>query len=178
MYRKILRFAIKCCEFLSRFCTNGGRRTQPPAAELLLRRYGQLERQHSSYNRIVHSTFYVSVVFVGILAGASQQFLGTYRGVFLFIFASGVFSAMLLWTRTYVNGRRSVAAQKAALKSALEATDYELWREASLNAYFPDEEPRDFWDSRACLKNGLLYSYYLLLILISIGAGLYTLTTL
>lgn len=135
---------------------------EPNQLQFLLDRYSQLNQRHNTNNQIVHTTFYLSVVFFGILLGGVPQISERRFRLALYIFAGFIFMAMFLWTRTYLNGRDEIARQKEAVLRELEATEYSFNHIDSIRQLFTDDDYRDFWETSE-IKDQLLQIYYLVL---------------
>lgn len=136
--------------------------------QFLISRYSQLNQQHTTNNQIIHTTFYLSVVFFGILLGGVSQLSDGIFKTALYLFAGFIFLAMLLWTRTYLNGRNVVTQQKETVLRELEAGQYSFKYADSVDQFFPDESRRDFWE-KSGFKDRLLQAYYLVLAALSVA---------
>lgn len=130
--------------------------------QFLMDRYHQLVDEQMLTNEIIHTTFYISIVVFGALIGVIPQ-TSTFltRGV-LSIFASGVFFAMFLWTKTYLNSRREITNQMAAIIEQFKESELVFEKISPPETYFsePADYRQDAWEQN-WTKERLLLLYYL-----------------
>ncbi len=113
-------------------------------------------------NEIIHTTFYISIVVFGALIGVVPQTSSLLTRGVLSVFAAGIFFAMFLWTKTYLNSRREITNQMALIIEQFEEAEFEFERISSPAAYFSDpaEYREDTWEQN-WTKERLLLLYYL-----------------
>ncbi|WP_275882456.1 hypothetical protein [Halorhabdus sp. BNX81] len=130
--------------------------------DFLMDRYSQLVEEQMTTNEIIHTTFYISIVVFGALVGVlpqSSTFLT--RGI-LSIFASGVFLAMFLWTRTYLNSRKEISNHLEDIINEFENVNFDFETVDSPDQFFsaPADYREDSWEQN-WTKERLLLLYYL-----------------
>ena len=129
--------------------------------QFLMDRYHQLVDEQMLTNEIIHTTFYISIVVFGALVGVIPQ-TSTFitRGV-LSVFASGIFFAMFLWTKTYLNSRQEITNQTAFITEQFEAAKFYFEKVYPPEAYFsePADYRRDAWEQNWTKER--LFLYYL-----------------
>ncbi|MFC5278960.1 hypothetical protein ACFPM1_09360 [Halorubrum rubrum] len=140
--------------------------------QFLSERYQQLSENQMQNNQIIHTTFYISVVFFGAMVGVIPTIETQPSRVGLYGFSVGVFLALLLWTRTYINRRVNEEKINEVL-TALNQENRTLGGIASPERYFPDpgDQRQDFWTKRRGrfgLKEIMLQSYYFGLAVIAV----------
>lgn len=133
--------------------------------EFLLQRYGQLCQQHANKNQIIHTTFYLSVIFFGILLGAVTQLSSREARSALYLFAAFIFFSMLLWTRTYENSRKELQLQENAIIQELKTWEFGFQNSDSVEAFIASGQVQDTWEKR---KEIILQIYYLSLSIFAI----------
>ncbi|RAW45594.1 hypothetical protein DQW50_08600 [Halorubrum sp. 48-1-W] len=140
-------------------------------------RYQQLTENQMENNQIIHTTFYISVVFFGAMVGVIPEIETRLSRVGLYAFSSGVFVSLLLWTRTYLNNRRVNEEKINEILTEMNREDRTLGGITSPEKYFPDpgDQRQDFWTKRKGrfgYKEIMLQSYYVGLALIAVLVGL------
>lgn len=135
--------------------------------EFLTLRYHRLVESTMKTNQIIHTTFYISVVALGGLASVAPS-LGNFaaRGS-LYVVTSVLFLAMLGLTKTYINSRKVLEHQMAALVEDIKRNDYDL-DNLTAGDYFSksSEYDQDSWESK---KDYALLSYYAAVAILFIG---------
>ena len=133
----------------------------------LLDRYSQLTELDANKNRIIHTTFYLSVVFFGILLGAFSSISSLPIRAVLYVYAAGIFASMLLWTRTYITSRNEIHKQKVRIVRELLTFDFDFESVDSSRAFFADGNYQEEWEING-RKEILLQLYYAILACLSL----------
>lgn len=132
--------------------------------DFMMTRYYQLIEQQLSTNEIIHTTFYISIVVFGAIVGVIPQLSAIEMRAPLYLFGAGIFFAMFLWTRTYLNTRQELEAQIATLLEQFSRSDSSFMNLDEIDQFFP--EPGDFrydrWEQN-WLKERMLMGYYVAL---------------
>jgi len=96
-------------------------------SEVLLLRYEQLNHSHYEHSKVIHTTFYLSVVF---FAGLLSVVLTTQvRDLFLGgigLFASFLFLILGNWAWRYLRGREEIKRRQQMVKEEISRHDYAL----------------------------------------------------
>ncbi len=96
----------------------------PTTVEILLHRFDQLNDAHYEHNQVIHTTFYLSVVFfAGLL---SIVFTTDPEGSLvplLSFFASIVFLFLGVWAWRYNHGREEIKHRKQMIREELQRLD-------------------------------------------------------
>jgi len=135
--------------------------------DFLLTRYSQINQKHSHHSEVIHRTFYLSLIFLGVIINAIIQSTDVLVQVSLCGLTALIFFALMLWTRTYTNGRKDFNRQKNEIIAELQQCEYGFSKIDQVNTLFPDDDNRDWWETSKP-KNYVLLSYYTSVILISI----------
>lgn len=138
--------------------------------EFLMNRYDQLVEQQMSTNEIIHNTFYISIVVFGALVSVIPQLEEFIIRSVLYVFASGIFFAMLLWNRTYLNTRAELQRHMSNVISEIERREFNFAMLNEPGDFFsgPGDFHHDRWEQN-WTKEKMLSLYYLTLSGISIG---------
>ena len=111
-----------------------------PAAngvESLLYRFEQLNHAHYEHNQVIHTTFYLSVVFfAGLLSIIFTSNPGNSFIPILSIFASFVFLLLGVWAWRYNHGREEIKKRKSMIQKELKQYDFEFSRNFSMSDTF------------------------------------------
>lgn len=134
----------------------------------LLDRYSQLTELDANKNRIIHTTFYLSVVFFGIMLGGFSSISSFPIRAVLYVYAAAIFVSMLLWTRTYITSRNEIHKQKVRIVQELLTFEFNFESVDSSRAFFADENYQEGWEANG-RKEILLQLYYALLAYLSLG---------
>ncbi|WP_254763736.1 hypothetical protein [Natrinema marinum] len=138
--------------------------------EFLLTRYQQLIDHQMGNNNIIHTTFYLSFVFFGVLLGVVPRTELRLARAALYVFAAAIFVSMFMWTRTYINDRDVTEAKRNAILRELNEGSYSCGDLESVERFFPDPgfQRRERW-SKGRRKELLLQAYYLALAALSVA---------
>jgi len=130
----------------------------------LMHRYDQLLKENMTTNEMIHNTFYISIVVFGALIGVVPQLASVLPRATVYLFAAGIFLAMFLWTRTYLNSRQEVETQMQQIVKSVEQLDDPINGNRPVEEYFskPDDFRQDRWE-QDWIKERILMLYYLAL---------------
>lgn len=135
--------------------------------EFLIQRYYELRDNQMQNNQIIHTTYYISIVFFGAMISFLPELSSDSLRLFSYLFASGVFISMLLWTHIYIKNRKDNEKIINMVLSKINSTDTDISDVDDLGEFFPDpnDERKDIGTKATWrgigLKEFLLYSYYL-----------------
>jgi tryptophan 2,3-dioxygenase len=138
--------------------------------QFLLTRYGQINQKHSLHSQVIHRTFYLSLVFLGVLLGAFTQLNSRSNRTILFLFAGLIFASLLLWTRTYHNGRNDFNRQREEIIDELEAMELSFSEIERVGEVFPKDAGREDWEKDSTTNRALQVYYVILSVSPIIGA--------
>ena len=134
-------------------------------AEVLLLRYEQLNHSHYEHSKVIHTTFYLSVVFfAGLL---SVVLTSQVRAVFLAgigLFASFLFLILGNWAWRYLRGREEIKRRQQMVKEEIGRHDYALSADRTIEDTFFFEHSERVEQ----FKKYFHLSYYAFLTLISL----------
>jgi len=139
--------------------------TNPERIDFLLTRYGQLTEKQSHYNTVIHRTFYLSLIFFGVVISAGSRFDIALKTASLFSGAAIIFVLLYYWTRSYQNGRNSVNNQKKSIIDELKYNDFSFYKLSGVKSIFPEydvkkSKEREDWEQNK-KTNRILRMYYL-----------------
>ncbi|MDS0474478.1 hypothetical protein [Natrinema sp. 1APR25-10V2] len=148
---------------------DGDQESELGELEFLLTRYHQLVEHQMGNNNIIHTTFYLSFVFFGVLLGVVPRTELRLARAALYVFAAGIFVSMFMWTRTYINDRKVTEAKRNAILRELNDRSYSCGDLESVERFFPDPgfQRRERW-SKGRRKELPLQAYYLSLAALSL----------
>lgn len=132
--------------------------------EVLLQRYEHLNVAHYQHNQVIHTTFYLSVVFfAGFLSiiftvGTDGSFIPL-----LSLFASVIFLLLGVWAWRYNRGREEIKDRQRIIKEELGRTEFDLLDDRTIEDTFFIEHDH----SGDAYKKVWHTSYYLILALLS-----------
>lgn len=133
--------------------------------EVLLYRYEHLNDAHYQHNQVIHTTFYLSIVFfAGFLsivftADASGSYVNLISG-----FASVIFGLLGIWAWRYNRGREEIKHRQAIIRDELGRYDFDLVGDRTLEDTFFFEHDH----SADQYKKYLHTSYYVILAALSL----------
>lgn len=129
---------------------------------LLLQRYGQVEQDNQAYNRTIHNSFYLSVVFLGAVIAIDDL---SFWLLALFL----VFWLLGAWNLRAMIDRGKVRERKRRISEAMNGESEGIYWDDILGK--PDESGIDGWTDRRFLKRTdyVLLVYYAASPLVLIG---------
>jgi len=133
--------------------------------EVLLLRYEQLNHSHYEHSKVIHTTFYLSVVFfAGLL---SVVLTSQVQDIFLAgigLFASFLFLILGNWAWRYLRGREEIKQRQQLVKEEIGRHDYALSADRTIEDTFFFEHSEKI----EAYKKYFHLSYYALLTTISL----------
>lgn len=139
-------------------------------AEVLLLRYEQLNQSHYEHSKVIHTTFYLSVVFfAGLLSVVLTSDIGDFYLAGIGLFASFLFLVFGNWAWRYLQGRKQIKRRKQIIQEEMGRHDYNLKGDRTIEDtfFFQHSEKVEKYKKYSHL------SYYVFLTVVSIVLTLF-----